>query len=123
MELFGRFAADLGWHSLPVGDVWGWVFLVLSALAVIGLIRLAWRDIPAGGGVWSRDPLGRATLICILCVVVDLALLAMASAFYGDPPELASGGAGAGGFLLLLVRRGDGAGLCGALLLPSLALS
>ncbi len=82
VELFGRFAADLGWHSLAVADVWGWVFLVLSALAVIGLIRLACRDIRAGGG-WSWDPLGRATLICTLCVVVDLALLAIASAYHG----------------------------------------
>ena len=82
VELFGRFAADLGWHSLPVSDVWGWAFLVLSALAVIGLIRLAWRDIRAGSG-WSRDPLGWATLICILCVVVDVALLAIASAYHG----------------------------------------
>ena len=83
VHLSGRFAANLGWDSLTVSDVWGWVFLVLSALAVVGLIRLAWRVIRAGGGVWSRDPLGRATLICILCVVVDLALLAVASALYG----------------------------------------
>ena len=83
MQLSGRFAANLGWDSLTVSDVWGWVFLVLSALAVIGLIRLAWRNIRAGSGVWSRDPLGRATLICILCVVVDLALLAIASAYHG----------------------------------------
>jgi len=83
VELFGRFAADLGWHSLPVGNVWGWVFLVLSALAIIGLIRLAWRDIRARDGVWSRDPLWRTMLICILCVGADLAVLAVASAIHG----------------------------------------
>ena len=83
VEVLGRFAADLGWHSLPVSDVWGWVFLILTILAAIGLITAAWRNIRAGGGVWPRDPVGRAMLICILCVVADLAVLAVASAIYG----------------------------------------
>jgi hypothetical protein len=83
IEILGRFWADLGWHSLAVSDVWGWIFLILTILAVVGLITAAWRNIRAGGGVWPRDPLWRVMLICILCMVADLAVLAVASAIHG----------------------------------------
>jgi hypothetical protein len=97
----GGFWAELGWHSLSVGDVWIWVVLILTAVAVIGLIKFAWRCLrrgdrlvprsleghthAQGGGAPDRPSsvLWRAVVVFFVCVVSEVGVLALGSARAG----------------------------------------
>jgi hypothetical protein len=88
----GKFWVDLGWHSLSVSDIWIWIFLALTGLAVIGLIKFAWRCLRHGGPLFpqggraANEPGGvlwRVVLVFLACVASEWGMLALGSARAG----------------------------------------
>jgi hypothetical protein len=83
LEIIGRFWADLGWHSLPVSDLWAWVLVLATALALVGCARLAWRSVRCRARAGTDGPLWHSAVLLGLCVVTDLVILTLASATKG----------------------------------------
>jgi hypothetical protein len=83
LAIVGRFWADLGWSSLALSDAWAVVFVLLSGVAVIGLVRLGWRGLRRVPHSELDLPLRRVVGLFLVCLLTEMAILAGGSVMWG----------------------------------------